>query len=349
MSRHRQRFGLTMVEVLVVIAIIGVLAGLLLPAVQRVRESGRRVSCANNLSQIGKAMSGYEARDGRFPAAGRGYSWCNSGTSIAAKMYFNGDIAIYNSNGLVELLPFLELMNVYTQFDLLVASSNCGGPSQPQWITTDRPTMSLVGSSAQNAQAATIVLSIFRCASDFQTQKGFGGPYADSSQKSSGVAGKTAAATNYDFISMSMASPFQNFTEQNCNAWAKAGIERRMFGQNSRTTPAHVLDGLSNVVAFGETTVDHWTGQGISWGQRCHTMMGIDPTDINNWQGPSQPASSVRAGYTGITTRAFASLHPGGAQVAMGDGTVRFISESTSNTVMNMLARIRDGNPGPID
>ena len=106
MLRRARRAGFTLIELLVVIAIIAILAALLIPAVQKVRESAARAQCFNNLRQMGLALHSYNDRNGRFPTSGEGVDVTGTGTAFDLQSTFT------------LLLPYLEGGDIYDAYDV---------------------------------------------------------------------------------------------------------------------------------------------------------------------------------------------------------------------------------------
>ena len=115
---HSIRRAFTLVELLVVIAVIAVLIGLLLPAVQAARETSRRLQCMNNLRQLGVATLNYEEAHARLPSAGEFGPFHEAVKYVPGVNHFIVDIRSGpNRSWIVNLLPYLEQQTLYSQFD----------------------------------------------------------------------------------------------------------------------------------------------------------------------------------------------------------------------------------------
>ncbi len=332
----RRPSAFTLIELLVVIAIIAVLIGLLLPAVQKVREAAGRVKCQNNLKQIGVALHNYEGVHGALPPAGRGYSWCPGA----------GDAQVYNSNGLVLLLPYLEQEALFRGFNLKEASARTDTAAAVR-----NTAGTVVGDPTTNGNAALAATRVptFICPADANA----GDPTARLSGGYYGPGGSfRGAATDYDFITSD-----SDFSV--CNNWKTAGVQRRMFGENSATRIAGIRDGTSNTLAVGETTMWHQNGAAFAWAYRTWVMSGVDPATsdpgINHWHLPHVHPTWQNPPYEPVPGRirtwwaAAGSMHPQGANFLLGDGSVRLLNQTTDSNTLAALCTVAGNETATLD
>jgi prepilin-type N-terminal cleavage/methylation domain-containing protein len=303
--------GFTLVELLVVIAIIGVLVALLLPAVQAAREAARRSSCANNLKNLGLALHNYHDTNNAFPFAGR--STYNNGTSTVVR-----DFSWH-----ARILPFIEQQPLYDRID---------------WTTGwDNATVGANGIS--NKQISEVKLKVLLCPSS-----------AVETTESSGDV--NTGATGYVAHYVGVLGPVgtntltgSNYTCDRCTGssspagyggYALQGILRHDKAQGM----ANVTDGLSNTLMIGE----------LSWnkaaGYRVWTR-GAAASDASvSGKNVLYALKSSKYG-TGVAFNdvSFGSEHPGVAQFAMGDASVRPISANMSMNLYRALASANGGEP----
>jgi len=339
-ARHRR--GFTLIELLVVMAIIAVLVGLLLPAVQKVRDAASRMSCQNNLKQMGLALHNFANTKGRFPAAlinpGRVSpipgSYDGPEVSYAGQTY-----VVYNHTGFVALLPYLEQDNVFKLYSYGAPSST----SSPNGATVG-------GSDVANSFVVGTNVKVYACPAD------------DAPEVVTSGVGTTGAASTFERNNARRSNYFFNVGNANDfgPAWTSSNASLGPFGINGSASLSTIRDGTSNTIAIGESKQLHTdVNFGPYWGSGTHTsVMGYVPIPFNADGTPNTPALQWSINYpygmcAGQTTGTpqcqyawgFGSWHAGGANFVYCDGSVHFLADSINYNVFYALATYKGGEP----
>ncbi|MDR1384982.1 MAG: DUF1559 domain-containing protein [Planctomycetaceae bacterium] len=332
------RLGFTLVELLVVIAIIGILIALLLPAVQAAREAARRMQCSNNMKQIALAMHNYHDANNRLPH-------CDGGSDTSV-----GGRGTAGWNWTPRMMPFIEGQATFSQINW--AKVPYDRPSS--WTGTNHDQMMKDDSIQCNYKIIRTIYSGFLCPSDSLSQECTG-------EEGWSVSGGIQANNNWTLSQCDYAANIGDYRNSTGLGWGTSGnqtVEGHTGAGNNLTKPRGVIgvcgwaasfgeisDGLSNTYLLGECigTLSHWQ----NWGSQCFAPTAHPINSRNKWLIEKLPNS---AGSTTIDSLlawdwnlGFRSMHTGGANFVMCDGSVHFISETVDGMAYRAAAS-RMGN-----
>ncbi|MBI2824937.1 MAG: DUF1559 domain-containing protein [Planctomycetia bacterium] len=336
MKRYKARRefrAFTLVELLVVIAIIGVLVGLLLPAVQAAREAARRSQCTNNLKQVGLGILNHESAFGKLPSGGEGTVWTISGGVKTGSTGFD------KQSMFTYILQYMEQGSVFSQFSLDYTYNDKNYPG--------------------NQIAAKATIPAYLCPSNSLHEED---PYSYGETDYMPVAytdidpvtGVRNKATRMDSALGTLGGvPISYITDGTSNTIAVSEDS----GRNYETVRPFLIspypdptipNTAESACPSGRRAYNRWAepdnGAGVS-GPPNSVVGALKPVINNNSGaigGPDDcPWSTPNCG----PNDEIFSFHPGGANVLLADGSVRFLQESIDPRTMRFLCTRAEGEP----
>lgn len=319
-----RRPGFTLIELLVVIAIIAVLIAILLPAVQQAREAARRAQCKNNLKQIGLAIHNYEASHRIYPF-GKGASY--PGVPVYAR---------WSQHAM--LLPYLDQGPLYDTLDFNFPPETPGMGG----VIAFMPAYS--NANGKNAAGSRTVVPMFMCPSDltagdpWQAQNNYaanqGGWLCDRSDAPGAATDVSPAEVQtgvFYFLSRCRSKDVVDgmsqtaFFSEKIRGQGTPDPKSDMFVIPAQTSRDATYDACQNINPLTATPLTSKWGYSWVMGENCCTQ-------YNHVATPNSK-SCGGTGFTGTMTNmamqvSANSRHAGGTHVMMGDGAVRFVSES---------------------
>jgi len=326
--KSRSQRGFTLVELLVVIAIIGILIGLLLPAVQAAREAARRMQCTNNLKQCMLGMHNYVDVQGKFPAA-----------SYSGNTYAD----YYQTTWARALMPFIEQNAIYE--GIPYKANNAAYSANDNYFCKKRVQTYMCPS----------------CAEQWYKDNGSGWALHNyvvcvgrtgTSQWTAG----SAAGTNGWREDLTYGSRSVHYKEAIFRQGGPQGSGHRC------QAIAAIVDGTSNTMAMSELiTVSKsqaspaadadergnlWYSYGCSYSAFFSpntSEMDYESCTKNRAANVLPHAPATDQPLNGAIVISARSFHSGGVNVAMADGSIRFVSDTVNLSVWAAVSTLNDG------
>jgi prepilin-type N-terminal cleavage/methylation domain-containing protein len=332
MKARRCSQGFTLLELLVAIAIIGVLVGLLLPAVQKAREAANRSRCQNNLKQLALATIHFHDSEGAYPP---GRVENSTTSSLSSKLpppggYTAGAVLFGSPTWLVRVLPYLEQQPAYSRWNLMQTFQEHPEAARNQVVGTY---LCPSRRGADNATAPTMQIGgvTLPCGCGFPGETVTGGATADYGGNIGDLSpGSSGLPTDFQFAGRGTGVIITSHGRDDSSDWL------------DKLRVANIADGTSNTILIGEMHVQRGRlnsapDNGAAYdGSRFNNSMRVGGVGVPLGNGPDDDAF-------GMGTFAFGSWHAGICPFAFADGRVVNVRVSINSVMLERLCNRADG------